>query len=64
MRFYTTIVFIFLVFISINAQKKTILKSTPNELIIEFEFTENNYSKTFYNNEEFIQFNANETYLE
>ena len=64
MRFYSTIVFIFLAFISINAQKKTILKSTPNELIIEFEFTENNYSKTIYNNEEFIQFNANETYLE
>jgi gingipain R len=64
MRFYITLSLLFFAFITINAQKKTILKSTPTELIIEFEFNENNYSKTTYNHKEFIQFNANETYLE
>ena len=64
MRFYITLSLLFFAFITINAQKKTILKSSPTELIIEFEFNENNYSKTTYNHKEFIQFNANETYLE
>ena len=64
MKLCTTIVFIILAFVTINAQKKTILKSTPTELIITFEFSESEYTKTTYNQQEYIQFNANVTYLE
>lgn len=65
MKLYVVIiVFLFCTFNYLNAQKKTILKSSPSELIVSFEFNKNTYESLNYNQKEYIQFHANETYLE
>lgn len=64
MKLFIYSTFLFYAFTTLYAQKKNILKSTNEELIVTFEFEKSNYTQITYNQKEYIQFHPNETYLE